>query len=168
MVNKILLVFVGFDVAFLLCAVLHLIIPLYTQNMIKTSNNVDNVATNILLDHCPLLGMIISTRRQWETLSTNIISSLYGQCRHHVHHFSSCHTRIIQQDQPILPCCSLLGYRPLRRSHPRNRLRDLVFNTRDTQELGPHMETTNRRRSVNVARALHVLRLRQPGSIRQR
>lgn len=69
MVNKILLVFVGFDVAFLLCAVLHLIIPLYTQNMIKTSNNVDNVATNILLDHCPLLGMIISTRRQWETLN---------------------------------------------------------------------------------------------------
>lgn len=56
MVNKILLVFVGFDVAFLLCGVLHLLIPLYTQNMIKTSNNVDNVATNILLDHCPLLG----------------------------------------------------------------------------------------------------------------
>jgi len=56
MVNKILLVFIGFDLAFLLCAVLHLIVPLYTQNMIKNSNNVDNIANNLLLDHCPLTG----------------------------------------------------------------------------------------------------------------
>lgn len=59
MANKILLVFIGFDVAFLLCAVLHLIIPLYTQNMVKNNNNVDNIANNLLLDHCPLLGMTV-------------------------------------------------------------------------------------------------------------
>lgn len=60
MANKILFVFIGFDIAFLLCAVLHLIIPLYTQNMVKNNNTVDNIANNLLLDHCPLLGTTVS------------------------------------------------------------------------------------------------------------
>ncbi|KIV77711.1 hypothetical protein PV11_09493 [Exophiala sideris] len=51
--NKILLVFVGFDIAFLLCAVLHLLIPIYTRASVPTSN-ISNVASNLLLDHCPL------------------------------------------------------------------------------------------------------------------
>lgn len=56
MANKILIVFICFDLAFLACAALHLVIPLYTQQSIKNNNNVDNIANNLLLDHCPLLG----------------------------------------------------------------------------------------------------------------
>jgi len=54
MANKILLVFVGIDVVFLLCAGLHLLIPLYTREMIKNNTNVNNIASNLLLDNCPL------------------------------------------------------------------------------------------------------------------
>ncbi|KAJ9638484.1 uncharacterized protein PV06_09624 [Exophiala oligosperma] len=54
MANKILLVFIGFDLAFLACAALHLVIPLYTRQAVKNNMNVGDVATNLLLDHCPL------------------------------------------------------------------------------------------------------------------
>ncbi|KIW16672.1 hypothetical protein PV08_03860 [Exophiala spinifera] len=54
MANKILLVFIGFDLAFLACAALHLFIPLYTRQAVKNKMNVDSIATNLLLDHCPL------------------------------------------------------------------------------------------------------------------
>ncbi len=56
MINKILLVFMAFDVLFLFCAGLHLFIPLFTERNIKNNTNVNNVAANLLLDHCPLLG----------------------------------------------------------------------------------------------------------------
>ena len=56
MANKILLVFIGFDVAFLLCAGLHLFIPLYTRASIANNHTVDNIATHLLLDHTPLTG----------------------------------------------------------------------------------------------------------------
>lgn len=56
MANKILLVFLAFDLIFLLCAGLHLFIPLYTQANIRNNTNVDNIASNLLLDNCPLLG----------------------------------------------------------------------------------------------------------------
>lgn len=59
MANKILLVFIGFDVAFLLCAGLHLFIPLYTQTSIKNHTNVQNIASNLLLDNCPFIGKTI-------------------------------------------------------------------------------------------------------------
>ncbi|KIX09981.1 uncharacterized protein Z518_01062 [Rhinocladiella mackenziei CBS 650.93] len=54
MANKILLVFIGFDILFLLCAGLHLFLPLYTEASIKNNTNVSNIAQNLLLDHCPL------------------------------------------------------------------------------------------------------------------
>jgi len=61
MVNKILWVFIAFDVVFLLCAGLHLFIPLYTQANIKNNTNVDNIASNLLLDHCPLLASMVNS-----------------------------------------------------------------------------------------------------------
>jgi hypothetical protein len=57
MANKTLLVFIVFDLVFLLCAGLHLFIPLYTRMNIKNNTNVDNIASNLLLDNCPLTGM---------------------------------------------------------------------------------------------------------------
>ena len=56
MVNKILLVFIGFDVAFLLCATLHLVLPLYTRSSFANNNTVDNIANHLLLDNTPLTG----------------------------------------------------------------------------------------------------------------
>jgi len=61
MANKILLVFVGFDVAFLLCAGLHLFIPLYTRISIENNSNVNNIATTLLLDHCPLTASEVNS-----------------------------------------------------------------------------------------------------------
>jgi hypothetical protein len=58
MVNKILLVFIAFDIIFLLCAGLHLFIPLYTRMNIKNNTNVENIASNLLLDNCPLTGTV--------------------------------------------------------------------------------------------------------------
>merc|ERR1712000_714368 len=60
MANKILLVFIGFDIAFLLCAVLHLLIPLYTRASVKNNMNVNNIASNLLLDDCPLTASEIN------------------------------------------------------------------------------------------------------------
>jgi hypothetical protein len=57
--NKILLVFIFFDLVFLLCAGLHLFIPLYTKASITNNTNVNNVASNLLLDHCPLLVTMV-------------------------------------------------------------------------------------------------------------
>ena len=56
MVDKTLLVYVGFDGVFLLCAGLHLFIPLFTKNSMLAPPTPENVATNLLLDHCPLTG----------------------------------------------------------------------------------------------------------------
>jgi len=61
MANKILLVFIGFDVVFLLCAGLHLFIPLYTRMNIKNNTNVQNIASNLLLDNCPLTVSMINS-----------------------------------------------------------------------------------------------------------
>ncbi|KIW75951.1 hypothetical protein AYO20_05175 [Fonsecaea nubica] len=61
MANKILLVFIVFDVIFLLCAGLHLFIPLYTRMNIKHNNNVNNIASNLLLDNCPLTVSIVNS-----------------------------------------------------------------------------------------------------------
>ncbi|KAG9769821.1 hypothetical protein KCU88_g6782, partial [Aureobasidium melanogenum] len=58
MANKILLVFIAFDIAFLGCAGLHLFIPLFTESNMKNNTNVDNIASNLLLDHCPLTGKV--------------------------------------------------------------------------------------------------------------
>ncbi|OAP61119.1 hypothetical protein AYL99_03320 [Fonsecaea erecta] len=61
MANKILLVFIVFDVIFLLCAGLHLFIPLYTRMNIKNNNNVNNIASNLLLDNCPLTVSVVNS-----------------------------------------------------------------------------------------------------------
>ncbi|OCT50604.1 putative tetraspanin [Cladophialophora carrionii] len=61
MANKILIVFIVFDIIFLLCAGLHLFIPLYTRMNIKNNTNVDNIASNLLLDHCPLTASMVNS-----------------------------------------------------------------------------------------------------------
>jgi hypothetical protein len=58
MANKILLVFIAFDVVFLFCGALHLFIALYTKMNIKNNTNVQNIASNLLLDNCPLTGTL--------------------------------------------------------------------------------------------------------------
>ncbi|EHY56793.1 hypothetical protein HRR83_002126 [Exophiala dermatitidis] len=61
MANKILLVFIAFDIAFLGCAGLHLFIPLFTESNMKNNTNVDNIASNLLLDHCPLTASMANS-----------------------------------------------------------------------------------------------------------
>jgi hypothetical protein len=59
--NKILWAFIGFEILFLGCAVLHLVIPLTTHASLGRVPTFDNVAGDLLLDHCPLTGMSHST-----------------------------------------------------------------------------------------------------------
>ncbi|KAJ9603473.1 hypothetical protein H2200_012251 [Cladophialophora chaetospira] len=61
MLNKTLLVFIVFDIIFLLCAGLHLFIPLYTRMNINKNTNVDNIASNLLLDNCPLTASMVNS-----------------------------------------------------------------------------------------------------------
>ncbi len=57
MVNKILIVFIVFDILFLGCAALHLLIPLMTHASLGQGPTLNNVASDLLLNHCPLTGM---------------------------------------------------------------------------------------------------------------
>ncbi|EXJ83783.1 hypothetical protein A1O1_07410 [Capronia coronata CBS 617.96] len=61
MANKILLMFIAFDLIFLLSAGLHLFIPLFTEANIKNNTNVENIASNLLLDHCPLTASMANS-----------------------------------------------------------------------------------------------------------
>jgi len=61
MANKTLIVFIVFDLVFLLCAGLHLFIPVYTRMNIKNNTNVDNIASNLLPDHCPLTASMVNS-----------------------------------------------------------------------------------------------------------
>lgn len=58
--NKTLLVYIGFDLIFLLCAGLHLFIPLFTRASLQKQPTVANVANNLLLDECPLTFSMIN------------------------------------------------------------------------------------------------------------
>jgi hypothetical protein len=60
-VNKTLVVFIFFDLIFLGCAVLHLLIPLLTHASLGRSPTVDNVASDLLLDHCPLTASMVNS-----------------------------------------------------------------------------------------------------------
>jgi hypothetical protein len=55
--NKLLWTFIGFEILYLGCAVLHLIVPLTTHASLGRAPTLDNVAGDLLLDHCPLTGM---------------------------------------------------------------------------------------------------------------
>ncbi|KAK5945061.1 hypothetical protein PMZ80_002264 [Knufia obscura] len=54
MARKTFIVFIAFNLIFLLCAALHFFIPLYTRTSIKKAPTLDSIASNLLLDECPL------------------------------------------------------------------------------------------------------------------
>ena len=60
MANKILLVFIAFELLFLGCAVLHLTMPLITHASLGRTPTLSNVASDLLLDHCPLTASMVN------------------------------------------------------------------------------------------------------------
>ncbi|KAK5329422.1 hypothetical protein LTR70_000571 [Exophiala xenobiotica] len=60
MARKTLFVFIGFNITFLLCAGLHLFIPLFTRARIAKPPTLASTASNLLLDQCPLTASIIN------------------------------------------------------------------------------------------------------------
>lgn len=60
MARKTLFIFVGFDLLFLICAALHLFIPLSTRAQLKMKPQPETVANNLLLDECPLTASMIN------------------------------------------------------------------------------------------------------------
>ncbi|KIV91445.1 hypothetical protein PV10_05984 [Exophiala mesophila] len=72
MVNKILLVFIGFDVAFFLCATLLLVLPLYTRSSFANNNTVDNIANHLLLDNTPLTATIVNAIFMYITFAVSL------------------------------------------------------------------------------------------------
>ncbi|ETN40752.1 uncharacterized protein HMPREF1541_05032 [Cyphellophora europaea CBS 101466] len=59
--NKILWAFIGFETLYLGCAILHLVIPLTTHASLGRAPNRDNVAGDLLLDHCPLTASLVNS-----------------------------------------------------------------------------------------------------------
>lgn len=61
MAKKTLVVFICFNLVFLLCAGLHLFIPLFTRASLSHKPTLSNVARNLLLDECPLTASMINS-----------------------------------------------------------------------------------------------------------
>lgn len=61
MARKTLFVFIGFNLIFLICAGLHLFIPLYTRAQLGKDPTLDNVANTLLLDECPLTASMVNS-----------------------------------------------------------------------------------------------------------
>lgn len=60
MARKTLFIFVGLNLVYLLCAGLHLFIPLFTRAQLKEGPTLSNVANNLLLDECPLTASMVN------------------------------------------------------------------------------------------------------------
>jgi hypothetical protein len=56
MANKILLVFIALNFLFVACGGLLLAVVLVTRAAQQSAPTISNVAQNLLLDHCPLIG----------------------------------------------------------------------------------------------------------------
>src|SRR5271170_1362238 len=69
MANKILLVFIILNFLFVACGGLLLAVVLMTRNSAQAAPTISNVAQNLLLDHCPLIGKI-SYRRAFVYMLT--------------------------------------------------------------------------------------------------
>lgn len=61
MARKTLFIFIGLDLIFLICAGLHLFIPLFTRAQASKPPTLANVATNLLLDECPLTASMANS-----------------------------------------------------------------------------------------------------------
>lgn len=59
MPTKLMMIFVGFDVIFAMCGGLLLGFSLMSEQTMRSSPTIDNVAQNLLLDQCPLTGTTI-------------------------------------------------------------------------------------------------------------
>lgn len=60
MARNTLLVFIGFNIVFLFSAGLHLFIPIYTRLSLDRQQSLDDIATNLLLNECPLTASIVN------------------------------------------------------------------------------------------------------------
>lgn len=72
MVNKILLIFVGLDILFLGCAALHLLIPILTRASIGRTPTLSNVASDLLLNHCPLTESMVNAFVMFATFCLSV------------------------------------------------------------------------------------------------
>jgi hypothetical protein len=65
MAIKILLVFIILNFLFAACGGLLLAVVLMTRSSVQAAPTISNVAQNLLLDHCPLIGKISYPRVPW-------------------------------------------------------------------------------------------------------
>lgn len=62
MANKLLLVFILLNFLFAGCGGLLLAVVLVTRNAQQSTQTISNVAQNLLLNHCPLIGKLMCPR----------------------------------------------------------------------------------------------------------
>lgn len=64
-VNKTLLVYIGFDILFLVCAGVLIGLPLAANVSGSAGPNISTVAQTLLVDECPLKGESFNTEEIW-------------------------------------------------------------------------------------------------------
>jgi hypothetical protein len=126
MVNKILLVFIALNFLFAACGGLLLAVVLMTRTSMQAAPTISNVAQNLLLDHCPLIGKISYRRGPCIYMLTVSLCSRWSQCHLHLCHLRPLHTCHDLNYPPHNPPVSRLRRRLLRCFLNVNRLGHLV------------------------------------------
>jgi hypothetical protein len=90
MANKILLVFIALNFLFVACGGLLLAVVLVTRASQQSAQTISNVAQNLLLEHCPMIGKI-SCPRSVDMCSPCLSCSRWSQCHLHLCHLPPLH-----------------------------------------------------------------------------
>ena len=95
MANKLLIVFILLNFLFAACGGLLLAVVLVTRNAQQSSQTISNVAQNLLLNHCPLIGKQMCLRSS-SVRSPRLFGSRWNQRHPHLRHL-----------RPLDPCHGL-------------------------------------------------------------
>jgi len=129
--------YVMMDLLFAACGGLLLIFALVTQSQITQTPTINNVATDLLLDMCPLTGMKTSLRLG------NGINHLYScdrECRLRLCYVPSLRSRNGDAHDPRLPQIPRLPRGRQCALHDDNRSHDLVRDAEDTEQPLDYLE----------------------------
>lgn len=136
MANKILLVFIALNFLFAACGGLLLAVVLTTRASTQAAPTISNVAQNLLLDHCPMIGKISCWRALIYMLTVSLFCSRWNQCHLHLCHLYPLHTCHGLNYPSHNPPVSWLRRRLLRCFLNVNRLGHLVRDTQNTIQHG--------------------------------
>jgi hypothetical protein len=143
MANKILLVFIALNLLFAACGGLLLAVVLMTRTSAQAAPTISNVAQNLLMDHCPLIGKISCRRALIYMLTVSLFCSYWNQCHLHLCHLYPLHTCHGLNYPSHNPPVSWLRRRLLRRFLNVNRLGHLVRDTQNTIQHGCPLGTAD-------------------------